>query len=258
MISPKGARLLTRLLLALALLPALAQPAEPCEVIVFPPARFPAGLVLFVGKVTGYRNAETTIAGVTKPFGLRVRVVDPLVGVDRDTEVAVYSLPDGPDCKPYQPDVEETQREYPVDSLVSVVGRPVDSASATPARAQAVFAESNDFGQVARVPALSFDGTRDPFDFRAFEREYEQLPAKGMLWRNAHRDWYADYRFLKTLFLIEHGQGDPLPLVASLVYYPGWHRTPAFSIYKQILESAKVAGPQRRTLLAELARHVGG
>jgi hypothetical protein len=253
----KEAGLLTRLLLAFVLLAVLALPVRPCEVIVFPPAGFPAGLVLFVGKVTAYQNAETTIAGVTKPFGLRVRVIDALVGVARDSEVAVYRLPDGPDCKPYEPEADEIQREYPVDSLVSVVGSPVDSAAATLGRAQAVFAESNDFGQIARVPSLSFDGTRDPFDFRAFEREYEQLPANGMLWRNAQRDWYADYRFLKTLFLIEHGKGDPLPLVASLVYYPGWHRTPAIDIYRRILESAKVPPHQRRTLLAELSSHVG-
>ena len=234
-----------------------------CSRIGLPPVEPNPELVAFDGVVTAHFAAKA-IPRLEKPApGLVVKIKNVISNHVLTAEVEVFPLIDQISCDPSPSDLGDIEKRYPVGAIVAVMGRLLSSMdSSRPQRAQMATWPS-DLGGVARIPEGVSRLANGFLDFHAFSATYEPNSydhlSPDVAWRNAHRDWFEDYEFLRCLIALQKGLRieDSERLLNSMGHYlrySGINGQLAREQYRALVKQAKVPRHDRKRLLMTFDR----
>ncbi len=197
--------------------------------------------------------SDSTILPTGAPVpGLVIEIQEHLGGRGGGPTAQVFLLRVDPSCSAIPFDVEALGVQYPVGTVVTVVGevRKVDPSLV-------LVSSTEDFGHVAKVQKNAQRLARGDLDFSAMKEQYEEHPAGSfsleLAWRNAHRSWFEDFEYLRALGLLaEAGRSEKVLITENLINYVGWRRVfdeIALARFKKLLRVYSVPRRSRGELI---------
>jgi len=241
--------------LALAL---FSRAADACTSFSFAPTLPPTDVAAFEGVVLGYSSASDSILGFTGIPGLVVRVETPLLRSTAGSSVVIYLFGSSSDCSPAPRSLTDLRAQYPAGERVTVVGEAPDGETQA-GMATTLVSHADSWGHVSAVPRETTFTPEGVLDFSAFASLHEQQPKHGyslaLAWRNAHRNGYENFQYLRCLVLLSQGPSEAraVAILRNLRFYSGFHglRTSwAREDYRTVVLNSLLSPSLKKRLLA--------
>src|SRR5205085_7048313 len=129
-----------------------------------------------------------------------VRVVDPLLSAATGDQFDIFMFGHATNCHPIPRSMEDLMEEYPLGATVTIMGS--ESVLDVGGSHRGIITIVGDWASPARVPGVIPRRANGLLDFPEFSKLYEKHPGTTfsleIARRNAHREWFEDYEYLRA------------------------------------------------------------